>query len=216
MEKILAVDLCDTLYKSNTTQDFFNYVFAKDDLYKKLKRKNSSFSFKVVNKLSNKILKKDKSRIVMTKILSGKSLGEIESLVDSFIIDYLEPLKIEKVHKIISEYKMKGYKVIIISASYDFIAKGIVKRLGFDGYITSEAEVLENKYTGKVSRDILYTKFNVFKNKYTVNDNLVMITDNITDYDFVRETKKSYIVINNRNKNFWNQHKEEKFIFVEE
>ena len=216
MEKILAVDLCDTLYKSNTTQDFFNYVFAKDDLYKKLKRKNSSFSFKVVNKLSNKILKKDKSRIVMTKILSGKSLGEIESLVDSFIIDYLEPLKIEKVHKIISEYKMKGYKVIIISASYDFIAKGIVKRLGFDGYITSEAEVLENKYTGKVSRDILYTKFNVFKNKYTVNDNLIMITDNTTDYDFVRETKKSYIVINNRNKNFWNQHKEEKFIFVEE
>ena len=215
MEKILAVDLCDTLYKSNTTQDFFNYVFAKDDLYKKLKRKNSSFSFKVVNKLSNKILKKDKSRILMTKILSGKSLGEIESLVDSFITDYLEPLKIEKVHKIISEYKMKGYKVIIISASYDFIAKGIVKRLEFDDYITSEAEVSENKYTGKVSRDILYTKFNVFKNKYTVNDNLVMITDNTTDYDFVRETKKSYIVINNRNKNFWNQHKEEKFIFVE-
>ena len=215
MEKILAVDLCDTLYKSNTTQDFFNYVFAKDDLYKKLKRKNSSFSFKVVNKLSNKILKKDKSRILMTKILSGKSLGEIESLVDSFITDYLEPLKIEKVHKIISEYKTQGYKVIIISASYDFIAKGIVKRLEFDDYITSEAEVLENKYTGKVSRDILYTKFNVFKNKYTVNDNLMMITDNTTDYDFVRETKKSYIVINNRNKNFWNQHKEEKFIFVE-
>ena len=216
MEKILAVDLCDTLYKSNTTQDFFNYVFAKDDLYKKLKRKNSSFSFKVVNKLSNKILKKDKSRILMTKVLKGKSLEEIDSLVDNFITDYLEPLKIEKVHKIINDYKMQGYKVIIISASYDFIAKRIVKKLGFDGYITSEAEVLENKYTGEVSRDILYTKFNVFKNKYTVNDNLVMITDNTTDYGFVKQTKKSYIVINNRNKDFWNQHKEEKFIFVEE
>lgn len=216
MEKILAVDLCDTLYKSNTTQDFFNYVFAKDNLYKKLKRKNSSFSFKVVNKLSNKILKKDMSRIVITKILSGKSLEEIDSLVDDFITDYLEPLKIEKVHKIINEYKEQGYKVIIISASYDFIAKRIVKRLGFDDCITSEAEVLENKYTGRVSRDILYTKFNVFKNKYTVNDNLVMITDNTTDYDFVKQTKKSYIVINNRNKDFWNQRKEEKFIFVEE
>lgn len=216
MEKVLAVDLCDTLYKSNTTQDFFNYVFAKDDVYKKLKRKNSSLSFKVVNKVSNKFFKRDMSRILMTKILNKKSLEEINSLVEAFIINYLEPLKIEKVHKIISEYKEQGYKVVIISASYDFIAKGVAMKLGFADYITSKAEVLENEFTGRVASDILYTKFDVFTEKYDINDNLVMITDNITDYDFVKRIKKSYIVINSRNKAFWTQRKEDRFIFVED
>ncbi|WP_297521426.1 haloacid dehalogenase-like hydrolase [uncultured Clostridium sp.] len=216
MDKILAVDLCNTLYKSNTTQDFFSYVFAKDDVYKKLKRKNSNFGFKVVNKLSNKIFKYDMSRALITKILKGKSSKEIDNLVDGFIDDFLEERKISEVHKIITEYKENSYKVVIISASYGFIAKRIVERLGINAYISSEAEVLDGIYTGRVSKDILYTKFNEFSSLYATYEDLVMITDNITDYEFVKKTKNSYIVINKENKAFWSGKKEEKFIFVEE
>lgn len=216
MDKILAVDLCNTLYKSNTTQDFFSYVFAKDDVYEKLKRKNSNFNFKVLNKLSNKLLKYDMSRALITQILKGKTSEEIDNLVDGFIDGFLEERKISEVHKIIAEYKENGYKVVIISASYGFIAKRIVERLGIDAYISSEAEILDGIYTGKVSKDILYTKFSEFSSQYSVYEDLVMITDNTTDYEFVKKTKKSYIVINKENKAFWNSRKEEKFIFVEE
>ena len=216
MDKILVVDLCNTLYKSNTTQDFFSYVFKVDEKYKTIKRKNSNIGFKVMNKLSNKILKYDMSRALITKILKSKTSVEIENLVSNFIDEFLEKKKIEKVHQLISDYKNQGYKVIIMSASYGFIVKEIAKNLDIDGYISSEAEVINGIFTGKVSSDILYTKFRVFKKKYLNYEDLVMITDNETDYDFAKQTKKSYIVINNHNKKFWEKKKEDKFIFMEE
>ena len=216
MDKILIVDLCNTLYKSNTTQDFFSYVFKVDEKYKTIKRKNSNIGFKVVNKLSNKILKYDMSRALITKILKDKTSVEIENLVSNFIDEFLEKKKIEKVHNLISDYKNQGYKVIIISASYGFIVKEIVEKLKFDGYISSEAEVINKIFTGKVSSDILYTKFKIFEKKYLKYEDLVMITDNETDYNFAMQTKKSYIVINNHNKKFWEKKKEDKFIFMEE
>ena len=66
MKKILAVDLCNTLYKSNTTQDFFEYSFKNLDDYKTLKARNKNINFKVINKLSNKILKNDMSKKLIT------------------------------------------------------------------------------------------------------------------------------------------------------
>ena len=45
MRKILAVDLCNTLYKSNTTQDFFEYSFKDLDDYKILKARNKNINF---------------------------------------------------------------------------------------------------------------------------------------------------------------------------
>lgn len=216
MSKILAVDLCNTIYDSNTTQDFFNFVFENDDYYKSLKRKNKSVSFKVVNKLSNKIFKYDMSRALITKILSDKTKEEIDLLVLDFIDNFLSEKKIEKVHSIIEDYKLKGYKVVIISASYDFIARAVVKKLGLDSCIASKAEIVNERYTGRVERDIFYKKFDVFKDNFKLYSELIMITDNETDYDFVKNTKKSYIVINNSNRAFWNQRREEKFIFLEE
>ena len=216
MDKILVVDLCDTLYKSNTTQDFFDFIFKDDVTYKRLKKTNSSLIFKIVNKLSNKFLKIDMSRILMTKVLKDKSTVEIQDLVIKFIDEFLEVRKIKKVHEVIKGYKDDGYKVIIISASYDFIVKQIVSRLGFDSYIASQADVLDGKYTGKVSKDLLYTKFNSFNGLYPNHKSLVMITDNTTDYDFVKKTKKSYIVINSRNKEFWSKKKTNKLVFMED
>ncbi|WP_066875152.1 HAD family hydrolase [Clostridium mediterraneense] len=216
MEKILAVDLCNTLYDSNTTQDFLNYSFAEDKKYLNIKRKNSSFMFKVINKFSNKLFKYDMSRALITQILKDKTDKEIRDLVDRFIDDFLSEKKIEKTHSIIEEYKKKGYKVIMISASYGFIAERIAEKLDIDGVISSKAELVDNKFTGKVEEDILYTKFLKFKNQFSKYNELVMITDNETDYSFVKETKKSYIVINKHNKAFWEQRKEEKFIFLED
>lgn len=216
MSKILAVDLCDTLYHSNTTHDFFNFVFENDEHYKNLKRKNKSFSFKVVNKLSNKLFKNDMSRALITQILKDKTSNEIDKLVLEFIESFLEPKKISKVHDIIEDYKKQGYKIMIISASYDFIARGVVKKLGLHSCMASEAEIIDDIYTGKVKDDILYKKFEIFKNKIGSYDELVMITDNETDYEFVKNTNKSYIVINSHNKDFWNQKRNEKFIFLED
>ena len=156
------------------------------------------------------------SRVLITKILKDKTLEEIEKLVIRFIEDYLEPLKIIKVHKIVEKYKKRGYKIIIVTASYDFIAEKIAFKLGYDDYIASKAKVSNGYFTGKVSSDILYTKFNVFKEKYSCNSDLVMITDNTTDYEFAKKTQKSYIVLNKYNKDFWKRKKENKFIFLEE
>lgn len=216
MQKILVVDLCDTLYTSNTTQDFFNYTFANDEVYLKLKNKNKSFSFKVMNKLSNKVFKYDLSRALTTKILRDKESSKIDELVSKFLEGFLESKKINKVHEIIEEYKKNGYKIIMVSASYDFIGKCVAKKIGIDDVIASRAEVLDNKYTGRVAEDILHTKLSKFKEKFPSYEDLVMITDNTTDYEFVKETSKSYIVINKRNEEFWRSRKEDKFIFVEE
>ncbi|MGL4990793.1 MAG: HAD family hydrolase [Sarcina sp.] len=216
MDKILVVDLCNTIYDSNTTLDFFNYVFSNDIYYKNLRKKNKKFSFKVINKISNKLLRYDMSRALITKILKDKTKDEIDMLALDFTDNFLKDKKIEKVHNLIESYKEKGYKVVIISASYDFIVKAVAKRLNIDSYIASEAELFNDKYTGKVKRDILHKKLEIFSDKYSSCNEIIMITDNETDYNFVKSTNKSYIVINNHNKDFWKQRKNEKIIFLED
>lgn len=216
MKKILAVDLCNTLYKSNTTQDFFEYSFKDFDDYKALKAKNKNINFKVINKLSNKILKNDMSKKLITNVLKDRDVEEINNLVEKFIDNFLEEKKISKAQEIIRDYKEKGYYIIMISASYDFIAKAVAKRLNIDEVIASSAYVENNKFTGRVKEDILYTKFAKFLDKFKDYDDLVMITDNETDYDFVKNTTKSFIVIHEKNKRFWEDRKSERLIFIEE
>ncbi|MGL5616062.1 MAG: HAD family hydrolase [Sarcina sp.] len=216
MKKILAVDLCNTIYQSNTTQDFFDFSFKSQKEYISFKKENNSFYFRVINKLSNKCLKKDLSKKLITKILKGKSKDEIDLLVKKFLDDFLENKKIIKVEELIKEYKEKGYYVVLISASYDFIAEAVAKKLGIDEIIASKATIVDNKFTGDVEEDILYNKFEKFQNEFQSYDDLIMITDNETDYDFVNNTKKSYIIIHNKNKDFWNRKKDERLIFIEE
>lgn len=216
MNKILAVDLCNTLYKSNTTQDFFEFSFRDNEEYKKLKSKNKNFNFKVVNKLSNKILKNDMSKKLITTALKNLESKEINSLADRFVEEFLETKKIIKAQEIIKEYKEKGYYIVMISASYDFIAEAVARKLDINEVIASTADIIEGKFTGKVKEDILYTKFSKFTDKFKGYDDLIMITDNETDYDFVKNTTKSYIVIHKNNKVFWEQRKNERLIFIEE
>lgn len=216
MNKILAVDLCNTLYKSNTTQDFFEFSFKDNEEYKKLKSKNKNFNFKVVNKLSNKILKNDMSKKLITTALKDLESKEINSLADRFVEEFLETKKIIKAQEIIKEYKEKGYHIVMISASYDFIAEAVARKLDINEVIASTADIIEGKFTGKVKEDILYTKFSKFTDKFKGYNDLIMITDNETDYDFVKKTTKSYIVIHKNNKAFWEQRKNERLIFIEE
>lgn len=216
MDKILAVDLCNTLYKSNTTQDFFEFTFKEKDSYKKFKSKNDAFSFRILNKLSNKYLKKDISKKIITKLLEGMDKEDINNAVKKFIDDFLADKRIVKAEELIKEYKDKGYYVVMISASYDFIADEIARRLSVDKVIASTAEIINNKFTGIVKEDILYNKLDKFNKEFKDYSDLIMITDNETDYDFVKNTSKSYIIIHNKNKEFWIKRKNERLTFIEE
>lgn len=213
--KIAIIDVCDTLFYSNTTFDFLHFRFKDDKKYKKLIFIKKNILYRLVNKLIFKCFHIDLTKIMFTKLLKGMPLHSIENDLESFYQEFLVKRKIEKTHEILKKYQKNGYHIILLSASYDFIVKKIAMEMGVNEYIATSLMSKKNNYTGKIKEDILQKKLKKFLEKNYEYDELVVMTDNITDFNLTKISNVSHVVINNKNKNFWLKNNSSKFKMIE-
>ena len=213
--KIAIIDVCDTLFYSNTTFDFLHFRFKDDKKYKKLISIKKNILYRLVNKIFFKCFHIDLTKIMFTKLLKDMPLHSIENDLESFYQEFLVKRKIEKTHKILKKYQKNGYHIILLSASYDFIVKKIAKEIGVNEYIATSLMSKKKNYTGKIKEDILQKKLKKFLEKNYEYDELVVMTDNITDFNLTKISNVSHVVINNKNKNFWLKNNSSKFKMIE-
>lgn len=201
MNKVLLIDICGTLYRSNTTFDFLRYYFASDSYYSKILRFMSCKYILFLNSLLFKYFRKDFIRTFALYVLKDISYNTISKMVEDFYREYLCMKKNELVFDLIEKYRKKGYRLILVSATIEPIAKCIAKHLDIGEYLATTLEIINHNYTGRINKDLLGNKYEHLRSLGI--EDFVIVTDNYSDIDLIKNAEFSYLIQYGNRKNKW-------------
>ncbi|MEX5801335.1 hypothetical protein AB6H28_14185 [Enterobacter cloacae] len=181
--KTAIVDICHTLYRSNTTFDYVDFVLNKKNK-KIILLKVKPIKYTLI--IMGRFLHKDIYRYLYIKRLRGFKKKELEDIANEFYKNKLNRLKILSTFNAINK-EINNYKFILASASLNIVIEAIIKNEKiFEGIAYSSSLDFKNDIcTGKLSQDLLGNK-----HKYFSEVNWV-ITDNISISNSLKNLKKS-------------------------
>ncbi|PXF31693.1 phosphoserine phosphatase [Pokkaliibacter plantistimulans] len=81
--------------------------------------------------------------------LSRFSMAELDSLHRDYFAQKVLPLLQPKAHQLLQWHRQQGHYLLIITATNRFITAPIAEYLGVDDLIACEAEIIDNRYTGR-------------------------------------------------------------------
>jgi phosphoserine phosphatase len=198
-------DVCDTLYRSNTTFDFVRYVVASKNsltrfLFWSISSKWSPLFYALI--LWNKATGKDWPRWMALRCLKGMSAEELDQKATAFYSDFL----IERSNaQVFQRIKKPGVTTILLSSSINPVIHAIAKANNF-AYFSSEMEMKNGIATGNLQTDMTGRKHVVAKRLITEQavTNFGVITDNHSDWELVKLAHDRWIVISTEEqKHFW-------------
>lgn len=182
------VDICWTLFYSNTTFDFLDFA-VKDAGYRRLRRFGSTWFGKRLNLLLYKMFHYDWLRARCVHYLTGYTQQQLYDLAEQFYRSYLLPRQIPEIWN-----RMPESGIVLVSGTLDIIARTVAHQIGAEAYYATEMIYKDNVFTGKI-RDLLLTKSSALPQYGDYN----IITDNLTDIDLVRKARQATIILyNNR------------------
>ncbi|KZM42942.1 phosphoserine phosphatase [Marinomonas sp. SBI22] len=77
--------------------------------------------------------------------------AQLEDLHNAFMAKKIMPMMQEKALKLVQEHKEKGHFLMIITATNEFVTGPISQYFGMDHLIAPMPEIIEDRYTGKVT-----------------------------------------------------------------
>lgn len=81
--------------------------------------------------------------------LTRYTMAELAELHREFMQDYIEPMILPKALALLKQHREAGDYLLIITATNSFVTKPIAARLGVDDILASDAEIVDNRYTGR-------------------------------------------------------------------
>ncbi len=206
--KLAIFDVCDTLYSTNTTFDFLDTYFMKDKKYILFRKSSKFFPIKVFNFIIYKTFKLDVIRILATSFLANKSILEIEIFTNDYVNNKLVSKQNKKIVELLKDYQSQGYKIVLMSGAYDFIIKDIARFFNIDTYFATKLEIVYEKFTGKISQDILLQKDILYKESFPNVSELIVVSDNKSDLNLLLLADKALAVCNKeKDLDFWKNYK---------
>lgn len=85
------------------------------------------------------------------KPLSEHSRDKLEALHKKFMASTIRPLITDSARQLLEKHRKKGDYLLIITATNHFITAPIARELGVDDIIATDAEIRNERYTGKVA-----------------------------------------------------------------
>ncbi len=207
-KKLVVCDVCDTLYRSNTTFDFIRFVSKRGGplgffLFSVLAdRKSPVFYFLI---LAGKIMRKDIVRSSVLRMLGGKSNEELMLLAHLFYHEFLIARANEKAFQLLPENSVD--MVVLISSSIDPVVRVIAQECKFS-FVSSQLEWKEGIATGYLETDLTGRKHEVAKRLMHESslDRLQVITDNRSDWKLVSLADERFVIIRSEGeRKFWNE-----------
>jgi HAD-superfamily subfamily IB hydrolase, TIGR01490 len=83
--------------------------------------------------------------------LSRFTMLELEELHAKFFQRKIAPIMLPKAAALIAKHRANGDRLLIITATNRFITAPIAKAVGIEELLASDAEIIDNHYTGKPS-----------------------------------------------------------------
>ncbi|MVT07445.1 HAD family hydrolase [Chitinophaga tropicalis] len=201
MVKIAFVDICGTLFRSNTTMDFLS---VESESFRK---KRSSLFYRFVSKILRKTVNYDLIRIHGVKEISGRKRVDLDKAAADFYNNFLATRMIRESVEVINELRTEGYRIIFISATLDFLAETISRQLGADKVYATSLKYINEVCAGEISRDLLGRKHllaeTILRDENEVVGEIAVITDDKTDLDLVLMAQRVFIVSPDIEDTFW-------------
>lgn len=207
MTKVLvACDVCDTLFASNTTFDFVRFVLKQESKFRYfvlqcISSKYSPLFYLII--VLGKLRRSDLVRTLAISLLKNKREVQLLNLANQFFDQYLVGRKNEQVFYLLNKQEAT---VILLSSSISPVISVIASRYGFD-FVCSELDFKNSVATGKLKTDLTGKKHIVLKD-LTGNHSmdLVAITDNRSDYEMIKMANQRYVLIKKESeKSFWEE-----------
>lgn len=88
--------------------------------------------------------------------IAGRTLEEIEHLVQPWVEEVIEPIIFGDACRCIAEHRQAGDRVLIISASGAHLVGPIAQRLGVEEYLAIDLEAANGVYTGNTRGELSY------------------------------------------------------------
>lgn len=201
MKKKAILDVCGTIYSSNTTFDFFESIASSPLELFIIKIKRCKILM-LANSILFKLLKFDFYRRVCVYIfLANKTAEEVEYASIKFYNEFLSHKKINETQAVIKDLSDE-YEFIICSASIDPIISVVAENIGCKVYFSTLLERKNGVYSGGIAQDLLGNKLSVLREN-DINYDLV-ITDNKSDMDIIKNSKSAIIITEMKNLKYWN------------
>lgn len=198
MEKLAIFDIDYTLTKKETSIELYKYMLKRD---RKLLRYLPSY---IITGLfyAIKVYNAGKTKENFLRFLSGTSEKELKSIVKSFYKEKVESILYEDGIKAIKDFKAKGYKIYLISASPEFYVNEFYNIKEVDKVIGTKFSMENGKFSSKISgenckgeekvkrlmEEIKKDNIEVdFKNSY-------MFSDSLSDLPLLKLVGKGYLI----------------------
>lgn len=189
----ILVDVCWTLYRSNTTFDFLDAIIPNKSyrLLRAFFRTHIGYRGNIV---LYRITHIDWQRRFAIRYLKGMSKTELEQKAKAFVLKLEQTKRIESSFNVLTQLHSP---IIILSGTLDCIAEEIGKRLQATAVYASPLEYHNGICTGRLKKDILLRK-----QQYVNTTPFAILTDNTTDIALVKRAEKAFIVCYS-NKEWW-------------
>ena len=83
--------------------------------------------------------------------LSRIPMPELLQMRDEYLENYIKPIISEEAQELVEKHRQQGDTLLIITATNDFVTRPIADLFTIDELIATNAEVIDNQYTGAVS-----------------------------------------------------------------
>lgn len=193
-EKCVLIDICGTLYFSNTTFDFFD-SFIRRKSYRAFRWFFKTFAGRAVNKIAVEFFKRDLIRYVAVRYLRGMKKTYLLEQARDFYKTFWEYLRNEDAMEELNHFRAKGYTIILASATLDFIAEVIAEHLEISCFFGTTLDYDgEDICLGTMRQDRLGHKSEALDAMGVTIPYFCVMTDNVTDKDLLRRADSAILI----------------------
>ena len=201
---ILIIDICGTLYQSNTTFDFIKYHFGDTWRYRVISHLKKKQFISKLNYVWFRLTGMDIMRTELIKLLKGTDKSALLSMAIDFYNNFLLSRKNPECFTILNNYRKKGARLIIVSATLDIIAKTVAEQENINDWMASTLAYKNDICDGKLNEDLLGGKLcKLNQTLGMVEEKYDVITDNYSDVDIISQAKYAYLIQYNDKRDRW-------------
>ena len=161
--KVLLLDVCHTLFRTNTTFGFLDDYFQGDERYQAIAANRRSIGSRLVNSFSSI----DQPKQQALALLKGISEAELRAAAAQYANGLT---KISETHDYLQTQRQAGAKVYLLSASVDIVVEPIASTLEVDGAFSSVLRFDNGVCEGVLSEDLSGKKLKVIQNHFGEDD----------------------------------------------
>ncbi len=132
--------------------------------------------------------------------LTRFNMAELADLHRQFMAEKIAPMRLQKADTLLQQHRDAGDYLLIMTSTNSFVTGPIAAALGVDAILASEAEIIDNRYTGNIVGTPCFqggkvTRLHEWLNSYNGDQKTCYFySDSINDLPLLSEVNRPVVV----------------------